>query len=149
MLCVLTWCSLLKWRFVTCSVVFPPLLSQNDDTGLYSHLTGVPKALLPGIRGKKILDFWWETVNMWVGLASKDFFFHSKSVEILHITHRWNPVNYCVWCLCRRQLFTEVYLVTNADKCVHKPFYFKTPLNFTIVFVAKAIKFCVSPIMLQ
>uniref|UniRef100_A0A7N8WYP2 Glucuronokinase with putative uridyl pyrophosphorylase n=1 Tax=Mastacembelus armatus TaxID=205130 RepID=A0A7N8WYP2_9TELE len=55
---------------------------KNDDTGLYSHLAGVPKALLPGIRGKKILDFWWETVNM-------------------------------------RQLFTEVYLVTNADKYKH------------------------------
>ncbi|CAL1570848.1 unnamed protein product [Knipowitschia caucasica] len=55
---------------------------KNDDTGLYSHLTGVPKALLPGTGGKKILDFWWETVNM-------------------------------------RQLFTEVYLVTNADKYKH------------------------------
>ncbi|XP_035478456.2 glucuronokinase with putative uridyl pyrophosphorylase [Scophthalmus maximus] len=55
---------------------------KNDDTGLYSHLIGVPKALLPGIGGKKILDFWWETVNM-------------------------------------RQLFTEVYLVTNADKYKH------------------------------
>ncbi|XP_029964462.1 uncharacterized protein LOC115400605 [Salarias fasciatus] len=55
---------------------------QNDDTGLYSHLSGVPKALLPGTGGKKILDFWWETVNM-------------------------------------RQLFTEVYLVTNADKFKH------------------------------
>uniref|UniRef100_A0A3Q1GXS8 Uncharacterized protein n=1 Tax=Anabas testudineus TaxID=64144 RepID=A0A3Q1GXS8_ANATE len=54
----------------------------KDDTGLYSHLTGVPKALLPGIRGKKILDFWWETVKM-------------------------------------RQLFTDVYLVTNADKYKH------------------------------
>ncbi|XP_038159073.1 glucuronokinase with putative uridyl pyrophosphorylase [Cyprinodon tularosa] len=52
---------------------------KNDETGLYGHLTGVPKALLPGIGGKKILDFWWETVNV-------------------------------------RQLFTEVYLVTNADK---------------------------------
>uniref|UniRef100_A0A3B3Z1N9 Uncharacterized protein n=1 Tax=Poecilia mexicana TaxID=48701 RepID=A0A3B3Z1N9_9TELE len=55
---------------------------KNDDTGLYSHLTGVPKALLPGTGGKKILDFWWETVNV-------------------------------------RQLFTEVYLVTNADKYKH------------------------------
>ncbi|XP_076024005.1 glucuronokinase with putative uridyl pyrophosphorylase [Genypterus blacodes] len=52
---------------------------KNDDTGLYAHLAGVPKALLPGTGGKKILDFWWETVNM-------------------------------------RHLFTEVYLVTNADK---------------------------------
>uniref|UniRef100_A0A673BXU6 Glucuronokinase with putative uridyl pyrophosphorylase n=1 Tax=Sphaeramia orbicularis TaxID=375764 RepID=A0A673BXU6_9TELE len=55
---------------------------KNDETGLYNLLTGVPKALLPGIGGKKILDFWWETVNM-------------------------------------RQLFTEVYLVTNADKYKH------------------------------
>uniref|UniRef100_A0A3Q4GDD0 Uncharacterized LOC102783847 n=1 Tax=Neolamprologus brichardi TaxID=32507 RepID=A0A3Q4GDD0_NEOBR len=55
---------------------------KNDETGLYSHLSGVPKALLPGIGGKKILDFWWETVNM-------------------------------------RQLFTAVYLVTNADKYKH------------------------------
>uniref|UniRef100_H2SGJ7 Ubiquitin associated and SH3 domain containing Bb n=1 Tax=Takifugu rubripes TaxID=31033 RepID=H2SGJ7_TAKRU len=55
---------------------------KNDTTGLYSHLAGVPKALLPGIGGKKILDFWWETVNM-------------------------------------RQLFTDVYLVTNADKYKH------------------------------
>ncbi|XP_008423351.1 glucuronokinase with putative uridyl pyrophosphorylase [Poecilia reticulata] len=55
---------------------------KNDNTGLYSHLTGVPKALLPGTGGKKILDFWWETVNV-------------------------------------RQLFTEVYLVTNADKYKH------------------------------
>uniref|UniRef100_A0A1A8C3B8 Zgc:172049 n=1 Tax=Nothobranchius kadleci TaxID=1051664 RepID=A0A1A8C3B8_NOTKA len=55
---------------------------KNDDTGLYGHLAAVPKALLPGIGGKKILDFWWEIVNM-------------------------------------RQLFTEVYLVTNADKYKH------------------------------
>uniref|UniRef100_A0A8C7TWD4 Glucuronokinase with putative uridyl pyrophosphorylase n=1 Tax=Oncorhynchus mykiss TaxID=8022 RepID=A0A8C7TWD4_ONCMY len=55
---------------------------QNDATGLYGQLTGVPKALLPGIGGKKILDFWWETVNT-------------------------------------RQLFSEVYLVTNADKYKH------------------------------
>uniref|UniRef100_A0A8C1CB42 Glucuronokinase with putative uridyl pyrophosphorylase n=2 Tax=Cyprinus carpio TaxID=7962 RepID=A0A8C1CB42_CYPCA len=36
---------------------------KSDVTGLYAHLTGVPKALLPGVGGKKILDFWWETVN--------------------------------------------------------------------------------------
>lgn len=45
------------------------IFTQNDVTGLYSHLTGVPKALLPGIGGKKILDFWWETVNMYVQLV--------------------------------------------------------------------------------
>ncbi|XP_051934889.1 glucuronokinase with putative uridyl pyrophosphorylase isoform X2 [Hippocampus zosterae] len=55
---------------------------KNDDTGMYSHLIGVPKTLLPGIGGKKILDFWWKTINL-------------------------------------RQLFTEVYLVTNADKYKH------------------------------
>ncbi|XP_028826558.1 glucuronokinase with putative uridyl pyrophosphorylase isoform X2 [Denticeps clupeoides] len=55
---------------------------KDDATGLYSHLTGVPKALLPGVGGKKILDFWWEMVNT-------------------------------------RQLFSEVYLVTNADKYKH------------------------------
>ncbi|XP_072449477.1 glucuronokinase with putative uridyl pyrophosphorylase isoform X1 [Chiloscyllium punctatum] len=53
--------------------------SQNEATGLYSHLVGIPKALLPGVGGKKILDFWWEVVNI-------------------------------------RQLFSDVYLVTNADK---------------------------------
>lgn len=55
---------------------------KNDVSGLYAHLTGVPKALLPGVGGKKILDFWWEAVNT-------------------------------------RQLFSEVYLVTNADKYKH------------------------------
>uniref|UniRef100_A0A672KEB4 Glucuronokinase 1-like n=1 Tax=Sinocyclocheilus grahami TaxID=75366 RepID=A0A672KEB4_SINGR len=55
---------------------------KSDVTGLHAHLTGVPKALLPGVGGKKILDFWWETVNT-------------------------------------RQLFSEVYLVTNADKYKH------------------------------
>ncbi|XP_069750899.1 glucuronokinase with putative uridyl pyrophosphorylase isoform X2 [Narcine bancroftii] len=52
---------------------------KNEATGLYSHLEGIPKALLPGVGGKKILDFWWEVVNL-------------------------------------RHLFSEVYLVTNADK---------------------------------
>lgn len=37
---------------------------KNEATGLYSHLEGIPKALLPGVGGKKILDFWWEVVNM-------------------------------------------------------------------------------------
>ncbi|TRY89241.1 hypothetical protein DNTS_025405 [Danionella cerebrum] len=55
---------------------------KSDVSGLYAHLAGVPKALLPGVGGKKILDFWWETVNT-------------------------------------RQLFSEVYLVTNADKYKH------------------------------
>lgn len=54
----------LALRLSTCVTLDAP--SQNDSTGLYSHLAGVPKALLPGIGGKKILDFWWETVNMCV-----------------------------------------------------------------------------------
>ncbi|XP_061638526.1 glucuronokinase with putative uridyl pyrophosphorylase isoform X3 [Phyllopteryx taeniolatus] len=57
-------------------------IKQNDGTDLYRHLIGVPVTLLPGIGGKKILDFWWKTVNV-------------------------------------RQLFTEAYLVTNADKYKH------------------------------
>ncbi|XP_040182063.1 probable glucuronokinase 2 isoform X2 [Rana temporaria] len=55
---------------------------KNDQSGLYSFLEDVPKALLPGVGGKKILDFWWKVVNT-------------------------------------RQLFSEVYLVTNADKYKH------------------------------
>ena len=43
------------------------------------ELVGVPKALLPGIGNKKILDSWWGAVN-------------------------------------QRHLFSDVYLVTNADK---------------------------------
>ncbi|XP_073513490.1 uncharacterized protein [Phyllobates terribilis] len=55
---------------------------KNDQSGLYSFLEDVPKALLPGVGGKKILDFWWKAVNT-------------------------------------RPLFSEVYLVTNADKYKH------------------------------
>nr|XP_033774104.1 glucuronokinase 1-like [Geotrypetes seraphini] len=55
---------------------------KNDLTGLYTSLEGVPKALLPGVGEKKILDFWWKAVNT-------------------------------------RQLFSEVFLVTNADKYKH------------------------------
>jgi glucuronokinase len=29
----------------------------------YEHLEGVPKALLPGVGGKKILDFWWQIIK--------------------------------------------------------------------------------------
>ncbi|XP_071842804.1 uncharacterized protein [Apostichopus japonicus] len=52
---------------------------KNEASGRYSNLEGVPKALLPGVGGKKLLDFWWAAVNT-------------------------------------RQVFNEVYLVTNADK---------------------------------
>ncbi|XP_071806247.1 uncharacterized protein [Asterias amurensis] len=52
---------------------------KNNAFGHYSSLEGVPKSLLPGIGGKKILDFWWDAINT-------------------------------------RQVFSDVYLVTNADK---------------------------------
>ena len=35
----------------------------DDDSGRYEHLQGVPKALLPGFGGKKILDSWWELIK--------------------------------------------------------------------------------------
>ena len=37
--------------------------SQNDRTGHYEDLRGVPKALLPGVGGTKILDLWWAAIN--------------------------------------------------------------------------------------
>ena len=52
---------------------------RNDNSGQYSHLEGVPKALLPGVGGKKILDYWWDSIK-------------------------------------NRQLFSQVFLVCNADK---------------------------------
>ncbi|XP_039271048.2 uncharacterized protein LOC120345593 [Styela clava] len=55
---------------------------KNDTTGKYSNLIGIPKALLPGVDGKLIMDYWWKVVNV-------------------------------------RQIFSEVYLVTNADKYKH------------------------------
>ena len=48
----------------------------------HQHLIGVPKALLPGLDGLKILDYWWRLVKM-------------------------------------RHLFSDVFLVTNADKYKH------------------------------
>ena len=36
---------------------------RNDQSGKYSHLEGVPKALLPGVGGKRILDYWWDIIK--------------------------------------------------------------------------------------
>lgn len=36
---------------------------RADETGQYRHLEGVPKALLPGVGGKKILDYWWDIIK--------------------------------------------------------------------------------------
>lgn len=57
---------------------------QEDDTRKYSHLIGIPKALLPARpdNGETILDYWWNALKS-------------------------------------RQQFSEVYLVTNADKYKH------------------------------
>eukprot|EP00128_Syssomonas_multiformis_P012275 Colp12_sorted_trinity150504_noHs@6574 len=52
---------------------------RADTSGKYADLVGVPKALLPGLQGKPILDLWWEAMNV-------------------------------------RQLFSDIYIVTNADK---------------------------------
>nr|CAB3254094.1 transcription factor protein [Phallusia mammillata] len=54
----------------------------KSDNPQHLELAGVPKALLAGLSGKKIIDYWWNVVNM-------------------------------------RQLFSAVYLVTNADKYKH------------------------------
>ena len=32
-------------------------------TTYYSKYLGVPKALLPGVGGKKILDYWWDIIK--------------------------------------------------------------------------------------
>ena len=55
---------------------------RNDTTGQFSHLESVPKALLPGAGGKRILDYWWDIIK-------------------------------------NRQLFTNVFLVCNANKYKH------------------------------
>ena len=34
-----------------------------QDSYPHQHLAGVPKALLPGVGGKRILDFWWEAIK--------------------------------------------------------------------------------------
>ena len=36
---------------------------RNDKSGKYSHLEGIPKALLPGVGGKRILDYWWDIIK--------------------------------------------------------------------------------------
>lgn len=36
---------------------------ELDQSGQFQHLQGVPKALLPGVGGKKILDYWWEIIK--------------------------------------------------------------------------------------
>ncbi len=38
---------------------------RSDDSGRYSHLCGVPKALMPAGRrnGRRILDHWWDIIK--------------------------------------------------------------------------------------
>ncbi len=38
---------------------------RADDSGRYSHLCGVPKALMPAGRrnGRRILDHWWDIIK--------------------------------------------------------------------------------------
>ena len=35
----------------------------KNESSRYEHLEGVPKALLPGVGGKKILDYWWQIIK--------------------------------------------------------------------------------------
>ena len=58
------------------------LEAEIKESTEFQYLRGVPKALLPGVKGKRILDYWWEAIKT-------------------------------------RQLFNQVYLVTNADKYKH------------------------------
>ena len=148
----------------------------------HKHLDGVPKALLPGVGGKRLLDFWWEAIKTFVVVAvvvvvvvvkagssqlclcdtsciSCDSYIYmyirllyvfSFDLVVVHIFFSYmnllefwlylqklpKSVNCWVWkqtrttctlhrgpnvvlfVCCRRQLFNEVYLVTNADKYV-------------------------------
>jgi hypothetical protein len=36
---------------------------RSDDSGKYAHLEGVPKALMPSVDGKRILDHWWDLIK--------------------------------------------------------------------------------------
>ena len=36
---------------------------RADETGNYAHLEGVPKALMPGVGGKRLLDYWWDIIK--------------------------------------------------------------------------------------
>ena len=36
---------------------------HSDESGKYSHLEGIPKALMPGVGGKRILDYWWDLIK--------------------------------------------------------------------------------------
>eukprot|EP00057_Strongylocentrotus_purpuratus_P004382 XP_003728579.1 PREDICTED: uncharacterized protein LOC100891647 isoform X1 [Strongylocentrotus purpuratus] len=36
---------------------------KEDSSGRYCSLEGIPKALLPGVGGRKILDYWWDAIN--------------------------------------------------------------------------------------
>ncbi|XP_076821348.1 uncharacterized protein LOC143468200 [Clavelina lepadiformis] len=55
---------------------------RNSDSCNHFHLAGIPKALLPGVQGSKIIDYWWKVVKT-------------------------------------RHLFSDIFLVTNADKYKH------------------------------
>ena len=35
----------------------------KNESSRFEHLEGVPKALLPGVGGKKILDYWWQIIK--------------------------------------------------------------------------------------
>ena len=72
---------------------------QEDDTRKYNHLIGIPKALLPARpdNGETILDYWWNALKRYLSDHTHD---HALTTPLSS----------------SRQQFSEVYLVTNADK---------------------------------
>ena len=152
---------------------------QEDTSGAYRHLIGIPKALLPARpdNGDTILDYWWNALKRWGVLVGP-----RKFTELLWSAYLWKCILfhfpwgdlvpfpwgliinytscftmkfwkfydflflYFLYCVslpsvfychhvddhcyendlsreaielifpCSRQQFSEVYLVTNADK---------------------------------
>jgi len=46
-------------------IYLSPLLCQASTDLQFQDLEGIPKALLPGLAGKRIIDYWWQAVNMY------------------------------------------------------------------------------------
>ena len=53
---------------------------RNAESEKYRHLEGVPKALLPGVNGKRILDHWWDLMKF-RQLFSQVIFLNVTSVQ--------------------------------------------------------------------
>ncbi len=73
------------------------LLVAGHDTSLdeeikressrFGHLEGVPKALLPGVGGKKILDYWWAIIKnrqLFSQVCNNDIYAYFFTVLVQH-----------------------------------------------------------------